>query len=67
MPKPENSSDRMVLWLAVIFGLIMAGFGVWIWWTGGRQDVAGVLGGVFIFGGLAIVILALPKPRWWKD
>ncbi len=63
----KNSVGRTVQWIAFGFGLMAAGFGAWIYWSGGRQDVAGVLGGTFIFGGLALAILAMPKPRWWKN
>ena len=60
--KTYSSFVRVVQWIVVAFGLVTTAVGGWIWWSGGRQDAGGGLAGVFIFGGLSIAILAMPKP-----
>ncbi len=60
--KTINSAGRMVMWIIVGFGLFVAGCGALIAMSSGWQDAGGILGGVFIFGGLFLAILAFPEP-----
>lgn len=57
-----KSIERVVAWIIVAFGVCVTGSGVLISMSGGGQDVGGILGGVFIFGGLFLIILAFPEP-----
>jgi hypothetical protein len=57
-----NSACRLVAWFIVGFGLLVAGCGTLTAMSSGWQDAGGILGGVFIFGGLFLAILAFPEP-----
>lgn len=57
-----KSIDRALAWVALAFGVILTVCGGLILLSGGGQDAAGILGGIFVFGGLALVILAFPDP-----
>lgn len=62
----ENSFVRAVQWGMVVFGLIVTACGGWISWSDGGNDVGGIVGGFFLFAGLALAIMAMLQPRWWK-
>ena len=57
-----KSAGRRMFWILVLFGLGLAGCGVWIWLSTGGKDVGGILSGVFLFGGVSMAILAFPNP-----
>ena len=60
--KQLNAANRVVAWISVAFGACVTASGVLISMSGGGQDAGGILGGVFIFGGLFLIILAFPEP-----
>jgi hypothetical protein len=57
-----KSIERVVAWSIVVFGVVVTACGALISLSSGGKDAGGILGGVFIFGGLAVVILAFPDP-----
>ena len=53
--------SRVVTGIAVIFGLAVTGFGIVFWLADGGQDIGGVVGGVCIFAGLSLAVMAFSE------
>ena len=51
---------RLLAWCFLILGVALTGFGVWMWLAHRNDDIASIMGGVSIFGGICLVGYVLP-------
>jgi len=53
-------AGRLLAWCFLILGFGLTGFGVWIWLAHRNDDIASIIGGLSLLGGVYLIAYMLP-------
>jgi hypothetical protein len=53
-------AGRLLVWCFLILGFGLGGFGVWIWLAHRNDDIASIIGGLSLLGGVYLIAYTVP-------